>query len=501
MQQFDVVIIGSGLGGLLSAVLLAKEGLHVAVIEQNKQVGGCLQTFSFQKKVFDSCVHYVGSLDPGQVQHRIFDYAGIINGLRLKKLDENGFDRIAFGDEYTEYPQAQGLGHFAEQLSPYFEGSTAALQNYTQVLKQVADSFPLYNLRMGDAVEKEAVSGWSMNDVMHQIKEERLQHILTGNNLLYAGVREKTPFYVHALVSKSYIDSAYKCVGGSSQIAKLLWRQLQEYGGVIFRNEKVSALREQNGIITEAVTESGNVYRGKNFIANVHPTMVLKWIDSSLIKPIYRKRIAAVENSISAFMINMVLQPGKVPFKNYNIYWNKSDDSYEATTHKIADWPANYALYYGEDQLCPGYADTVAILTYMNASEFEQWHDTHNRSASPTEREASYHEYKEERAALLLDTVARRYPELKANLSAYQVATPLTFRDYMGTDDGSIYGIMPDVNNPAAGKVPIRTKIPNLLLTGQNVNLHGVLGVSITAVATCGELLGLDFLLNKINKT
>jgi all-trans-retinol 13,14-reductase len=50
MNEHDVVIIGSGLGGLLSAVMLAKEGMRVAVIEQNKQIGGCLQTFSFQKK-------------------------------------------------------------------------------------------------------------------------------------------------------------------------------------------------------------------------------------------------------------------------------------------------------------------------------------------------------------------------------------------------------------------------------------------------------------------
>jgi all-trans-retinol 13,14-reductase len=71
----------------------------------------------------------------------------------------------------------------------------------------------------------------------------------------------------------------------------------------------------------------------------------------------------------------------------------------------------------------------------------------------------------------------------------------------MGSPDGSIYGIMADVNNPAQTRVPVRTKIPNLLLTGQNIGLHGVLGVSINAVAVCGELLGLDYLLQKINKT
>src|ERR1700749_2394815 len=99
MNKFDVAIIGSGIGGLLCAVMLAKEGFQVAIIEQNKQIGGCLQTYSFRKKVFDSCVHYIGALDYGQTQHRIFNYAGITSQLKLKKMEEHGFDHIIFNNK------------------------------------------------------------------------------------------------------------------------------------------------------------------------------------------------------------------------------------------------------------------------------------------------------------------------------------------------------------------------------------------------------------------
>jgi all-trans-retinol 13,14-reductase len=500
MKEYDVVVIGSGLGGLLSAVLLANEGLHVAVIEQNKQVGGCLQTFSFDKKIFDSCVHYIGALNEGQTQHKIFSYAGIMNDLRLKKLDENCFDKIVFGDDPEAFPHAQGLDHFTEQLLPHFGNSREALLYYKDKLQEVAASFPLYNLRNGDGSEKAAVSDWNMTDVMKHIPDEKLRHVLLGNNLLYAGSEDKTPFYVHALVSKSYIDSAYKCEGGSSQISKLLWKKLQEYGGVIFRNERVVKLEEANGMITHAITENGNSFRGKQFVANVHPAMVLQWTDSSLIKPVYRKRIAAVENSISAFMVNIVLQPGTVQHRNHNIYWNRATDSYAAISYKHDEWPANYALYFGEDAQRPGFSDTVAILTYMHASEFEPWQHTRNITAQPSARQGDYHEHKNAKAHLLIDIVAQRYPELKANIQSYQIATPLTFRDYMGSPDGSIYGIMADVNNPAQTQIPLRTKIPNLLLAGQNIGLHGVLGVSINAIAVAGALVGLDYLLQKINK-
>src|SRR5690606_30946485 len=108
MEHFDVVIMGAGLGGLLCAVILAKEGRKVALIEQNKQIGGCLQTFAFKKKVFDSCVHYVGAMDPGQTQHRIFSYAGIMPHLQIERLNTNGFDQIYFSDSDGPYPIAQG---------------------------------------------------------------------------------------------------------------------------------------------------------------------------------------------------------------------------------------------------------------------------------------------------------------------------------------------------------------------------------------------------------
>ncbi len=501
MWQFDVVVIGSGLGGLLSAVMLAKEGMRVAVIEQNKQVGGCLQTFSFEKKIFDSCVHYIGAVDEGQTQQRIFAYAGIMDELKLKRMDNDCFDEIIFGDDPLVYPQAQGADNFIAQLAPFFPGQQQALEQYVRSLKQVGGSFPLYELRTGSESEKDQVSHWEVYETLQRlVPDTKLRNVLTGNNLLYAGIRDRTPFYLHALVCKSYIDSAYKCTGGSSQIAKLLWKQLQAYGGEIFRNEKVTGLVEEQGLLKAAVTASGEVYPARQFIANVHPAMVMSWLDSSYIKPGYRKRLAGIRGSISAFMVNIVLEPGVIPYTNRNTYWNRSGHSFDAVHYKPGEWPANYALYYGEDALRPGFADTVALLTYMHDEELAQWQHTHNRTAATSSREAAYHAFKEERAALLIDTVAQRYPAIKQYLRSFKTASPLTFRDYMGSPGGSIYGMMPDVQHPMQTRVPIRTKIPNLLLAGQNVGMHGVLGVSINAVAASAELLGMDYLLQQINK-
>jgi len=91
-MKYDVLIIGSGLGGLQCAYILSREGYNVCVLEKNRVLGGCLQTFSRCGTVFDTGMHYIGSMDEGQTLHRYFKYLGILPGLRLKKLDEDGFD-------------------------------------------------------------------------------------------------------------------------------------------------------------------------------------------------------------------------------------------------------------------------------------------------------------------------------------------------------------------------------------------------------------------------
>ena len=103
------------------------------------------------------------------------------------------------------------------------------------------------------------------------------------------------------------------------------------------------------------------------------------------------------------------------------------------------------------------------------------------------------------KAEKLLDVVEVKFPGLKAAMLNYYTSTPLTFRDYMGTDDGSIYGIAKDYKDPLKTFISPRTKVENLLLTGQNINLHGVLGVTISSVVTCSVILGMPEIIKKID--
>ncbi|WP_338039489.1 hypothetical protein [Maribacter litopenaei] len=75
---------------------------------------------------------------------------------------------------------------------------------------------------------------------------------------------------------------------------------------------------------------------------------------------------------------------------------------------------------------------------------------------------------------------------------------PLSYRDYIGNHQGSMYGYVKDVNDPLKSFISPRTKIENLYLTGQSLNMHGILGVTISGVVTCSEILGGSYLINKI---
>ena len=88
MKVFDVVILGSGMGGMICAAILGKEGFKVCILEKNRQIGGSLQTYVRDKVIFDSGVHYIGGLDKGQNLYQIFKYLGMMEHLRLVKMDE-----------------------------------------------------------------------------------------------------------------------------------------------------------------------------------------------------------------------------------------------------------------------------------------------------------------------------------------------------------------------------------------------------------------------------
>ena len=499
MQEFDVVIIGSGIGGLACATMLAKEGKSVCVLEKNKQIGGTLQTFVRNKIIFDSGVHYVGGLEKGKNLYRFFRYFGIADKLKIEKLDDDGYDVISFDGDPVLYRHAQGYDHFKKSLLEQFPEEEQAIQKYCDQLKNVCARFPLYNLQNGNHFDKMEVLSIDAKTMIHSITQnKKLRNVLSATNILYAGEPERTPFYVHALVTNSYIEGAFRFVDGGSQIARFLAKEITTLGGVIKRYAQVVKLETNEGLITCAELKTGEKIFGKMFISNVHPNQTLAWVDSPLIKNAYRNRLKSIINTTSAFSVNIVLKKSKMKYKNHNHYFIGCDDVWDSIKANEANWPSVVALYYSASSKVKEYAEAVTLITYMNFEEVKKWSGTFNTVAEEKERGREYEEFKKDRAEKLISFTIKRFPGLKDAIDKYYVSTPLTIRDYIGNDDGSLYGFSKDYNDPLKTFISPRTKIPNLLLTGQNINLHGIVGVTVSAVLTCSEILGMDYLLNKI---
>ncbi len=499
MEIFDAVIIGSGMGGLVSADLLGREGFKVCVIEKNQQIGGSLQTYVRDKVIFDSGVHYLGGLDEGQNLYQIFKYIDIIDKLKLQKQDVV-FDKIGIHGEDIEYEYAQGYDNFIAHILKHFPGEEAALNAYCDKIKEVCSKFSLYNLNSGDDFnEKSAVLEIDTKGFIESITDNpRLQAVLAGNNALYAGQADKTPFYVHALILNSYIESSYKCVDGGSQIAKYIAKNIRARGGVIKRNCEVRRIVVEDGKVSHVEIAGGGKIYGKQFISNMHPVQTLAITDSDIIKLAYRNRLKGLENSVSSFTLNVVFKKDSFPYFNTNYYVGKEGHVWDIADYTEENWPLGFAYFMAPSSKSPDYADGASILTYMRFEEMKPWEDTFNTVSNVNERGETYEEFKVRKSEKLLDMVEEKFPGFRSHVKSYYSATPLSYRDYIGNGDGSLYGIVKDYKHTLKTFISPRTKIPNLYFTGQNLNLHGILGTAMSAIVTCTTLLGDDAIIGKI---
>lgn len=114
-------------------------------------------------------------------------------------------------------------------------------------------------------------------------------------------------------------------------------------------------------------------------------------------------------------------------------------------------------------------------------------------------RGADYEAFKKKHAETLINSLEKEFPGIRSCIEDYYTSTPLTYLDYTGTEAGSMYGVAKDVNKGIGGRVSHRTRIPNLLLTGQNVNSHGMLGTLVGSIITCSEILDKQQLYNDIS--
>ncbi len=500
MEKVDVIVIGCGLGGLLCGAILSQQGYRVCMVEKNDKIGGALQTFVRDGVRFDVGVHYFGGFSPGQNLYQLFKFVGIHDKLKVSRLDENGFDRITFSGDQNEYPLSQGHNRFIQNLLPFFPGEKMALTRYIDKLHEMCSYFPLYNLSY-KRVKKLGAKFEELNakDFIGSITSDpKLQMVLAATNPLYAGEPETTPFYLHALINNSYIESAWRCDGGGSQIATQLMKLIRQNGGFFYLNAAVEKFVVRKGMISSVVLENGQHLEADQFISNVHPATTMDMIDPGMIRKSYRNRILSLQNTTSVFIVNAVLKKGFLKFWNYNRYYYRKNDVWNCSRYREDNWPTGLVAFMSSNRGDDGFAEGITLMSYMNFEDVMQWNSTFNTVSKPGDRGGDYLEFKQKKAWKLINAAAEIIPGLSENIVSFTTSSPLTFRDYLGTKDGSIYGVMKDCTKPLYAFISPRTKIQNLFLAGQNLDLHGILGVTISSILTCSEFMRSPALIDKI---
>ena len=193
-MKYDVIIIGSGLGGLECGYILARNGCRVLLLEQGAQPGGCLQGYRRRGHIFDTGFHYVGGLDEGQSLHAAFEYLSLLD-LPWYRLDANGFDRVAIGDRVFAF--AQGYDDFYQRLADDFPAERAALYRYVELLKQsAAQQFAALNpdgIGTDLLPEHMAVSAWEY--LNKNFQDPLLIDVLSGTSLKMELRKESLPLF------------------------------------------------------------------------------------------------------------------------------------------------------------------------------------------------------------------------------------------------------------------------------------------------------------------
>lgn len=324
--------------------------------------------------------------------------------------------------------------------------------------------------------------------------DTKLQAILAGMNSLYGGEQERTPLYVHSLINNSFIKSSWRLVGGSSHLALAIAKTIEENGGKVLRNSKVTKLGGKDRKLEYAELETGERFYAKHIISNLHPAPTLNLVEPEINKRGHKARLNSLPNTIGMFTLYLRLKPESFPYLNYNHHFFTEYNAW-TTQHSGNKWPGHYMLYTPPQQQNDKWAKGIILISYMPYSDVAKWENTYIE-----ERGDDYLQFKSQKADLLLDLVEKKFPTIRSSIEEIYSSTPLTYRDYTGTPNGSAYGISKDFNDPLSTIISPKSRVKNLYFTGQNLNMHGILGVTINSVLTCGTIIDSNYLLDKIRK-
>lgn len=465
-MKYDVVIIGSGLGGLICARQLALSGRRVVVLERQHAPGGCLQSYRRGGLEFDTGLHYVGGLGEGQSLHEAFKTLGLLQ-LPWQRLDADGFDQITIDGQ--TFPLAEGFDHFADTLAHYFPQECEALQQFTTMLRNLPTMEECSQVNAYDY----------LTSLFH---DPLLVNIVSAAAMKMELRRESLPLFTFAHGLSSYVQSSWRLKGSGNLIVNSLLKDIQAAGGELCCGAEVCELLEADQTlgskIVAARCTNGEIFEGDLFISDVHPKLTLSWLkNAKLQKSMFFRRIGMLENTFGMFTVSLVLKPDVLPYFNHNKYVYRKANVW--TFHEDEDSVGGVMVSARVPEDGSRYVRQIDLLTPQSWSVCQNWENTR-----VGHRGEGYEQQKERLADECIRLAEQVLPGLSDMIEKRYTSTPLTWRDYTLSPCGSAFGVRKDCRMPLMTMLSSKTPVSNLFLTGQSLMLHGLEGVTQMAFNT-----------------
>ena len=505
-EKYDTIIIGSGMGSLTSAAILAKEGNKVLVLERHYTAGGFTHIFKRKGFEWDVGIHYIGEVQKDtSVIKKLFDY---ISDSQINWEDMGDvYDKIVIGDK--EYNFVKGVQNFKDKMLEYFPDEKKAIYNYVNLVFaaiKTSQKFymdkalhPLISKFFGSKMRKPfyKFSDKTTYEVLSSLtKNEELIKVLCGQYGDYGLPPKESSFVMHAAVARHYFTGGSFPIGGSSVIANSIDKVIEKAGGTILISAEVKEIIIKKNKAVGVKMKDGKAFFAKKIISGTGiMTTYNKLIPAKIEEKFeFKNQLQKVKRSVSHACLYIGLDGSpeelNLPKTNYWIYPDKIDHT-TAVNNYLKDLDADFPVVYisfpsAKDpdwsNRYPG-KSTIDIITLLPYDGFENWDGTRWMK-----RGEAYDQLKEKIAKRLLDVLYKHIPQAKGKIEHYELSTPLTTKHFINYDKGEIYGLDHTPKRFRQRFLKPRTRIKNLYLTGQDVVTAGVAAALFSGVITTSAI-------------
>lgn len=498
-NNFDVIVIGSGMGGLTTASILAQLGKkRVLMLERHFKLGGF--THSFRRKDFewDVGVHYVGQMQPGALTRGMMNLV-TRSGVKWQPMG-SPFEKFMFPGESFEV--SSDVKEFEADLVKRFPDERESISRYIKDVKCaqgwtarwfVSKVYPDFIAKPMTYIGKKLASLTTGDYLVKNFRDPLLRSILAAQWPDYGTPPGESAFGAHAIVTGDYFNGGFYPVGGASEIATHACAAVTDHGGKCLVNHEVVRLIIENGKVVGVTAKNKN--KEVDFYAPVVVSNAGGVTTFGKLAPpenckVERERISRLKTGTSAIVLFLGLNddPRKHGFSDCN-YWLYSQLDHDARTQRRVgeEGPLDGAFVSFGSIRNPGQQPhTAQVISFCGAKDWAAFEGTDwmKRGEAYERKKAIYSE-------LLLNFAESFLPGLKKLVTFQELSTPMTIKSFTGHTGGSIYGQAADVNRLFRDTWPITTSIRNLYLTGSDVGTPGVNGALMGGAMAAAKVLGM----------